>query len=55
MTLKCPTCQRPVSVSEAFFPFCTERCKLIDLGNWATEKYVISEPVNYGEEEPDEE
>lgn len=25
------------------FPFCTERCKLLDLGNWASEKYVISE------------
>lgn len=26
-------------------PFCSERCKTIDLGNWATEKYVISEPL----------
>ena len=55
MTLKCPICKRPVSAGEDFFPFCTERCKLIDLGNWATEKYVISEPVTYGEDEPGEE
>ena len=55
MNLKCPICQRSVSAGEMFFPFCTERCKLIDLGNWATEKYVISKPLNYGEEEPDEE
>jgi endogenous inhibitor of DNA gyrase (YacG/DUF329 family) len=27
-------------------PFCSERCKLIDLGNWASEKYVISTPIN---------
>ncbi len=27
-------------------PFCSERCKLIDLGNWASEKYVISTPVD---------
>ena len=26
-------------------PFCSERCKEIDLGNWATEKYVISSPL----------
>ena len=51
MTLKCPICQRPVTAGENFFPFCTERCKLIDLGNWATEKYVISEPINKGETE----
>ena len=55
MTLKCPICKRPVSADEFYFPFCTERCKLIDLGNWATEKYIISEPLNYAEDEPDEE
>jgi endogenous inhibitor of DNA gyrase (YacG/DUF329 family) len=27
------------------FPFCSERCRLADLGNWAAGKYVISEPV----------
>jgi uncharacterized protein len=27
------------------FPFCSERCRLQDLGNWATEKYVVSEPI----------
>ncbi len=26
-------------------PFCSERCKLIDLGNWASERYVISTSV----------
>jgi endogenous inhibitor of DNA gyrase (YacG/DUF329 family) len=26
------------------FPFCSERCRLLDLGNWASEKYVVSEP-----------
>lgn len=26
-------------------PFCSVRCKEVDLGNWASEKYVISEPV----------
>jgi hypothetical protein len=27
-------------------PFCSERCKLIDLGNWASERYVISTPID---------
>jgi hypothetical protein len=27
-------------------PFCSDRCRLIDLGNWASEKYVISTPAN---------
>ncbi len=29
----------------ADFPFCSERCRLLDLGNWASEKYVISQPA----------
>ncbi|MDF0535130.1 DNA gyrase inhibitor YacG [Shewanella yunxiaonensis] len=41
--VKCPTCQKPVEWSSAaeFRPFCSERCKLIDLGEWASEKYTI--------------
>ena len=27
------------------FPFCSERCRLLDLGNWASEKYTISSPA----------
>ncbi len=27
------------------FPFCSERCRLLDLGNWASERYVVAEPV----------
>ena len=27
------------------FPFCSERCRLIDLGKWASGKYVISSPL----------
>jgi len=29
-------------------PFCSQRCKLIDLGNWLEERYVISTPLNSG-------
>jgi len=36
-------------------PFCSERCKLIDLGQWATEKYRVPvEPVRDELEAPDE-
>ena len=32
------------------FPFCSERCRLLDLGAWASEKYVVSDPI-FDEEE----
>ena len=46
MKFHCPICKKPTdSDSNVEFPFCSERCKLLDLGAWASEKYVISEPV----------
>ena len=43
--MKCPICKKAVQPDDPEFPFCSERCRLIDLGNWASEKYVISEPA----------
>jgi endogenous inhibitor of DNA gyrase (YacG/DUF329 family) len=43
--MKCPVCHKEVRKDDPFTPFCSERCKLIDLGNWASEKYVISTPA----------
>jgi uncharacterized protein len=41
--VKCPTCRREIDWSaSAFRPFCSERCRLIDLGAWLTEKHAIS-------------
>jgi endogenous inhibitor of DNA gyrase (YacG/DUF329 family) len=42
-TVKCPTCRREVPwVAESpYRPFCSERCRLIDLGAWLTEKHAI--------------
>ncbi len=39
----CPICGRKVAwiPEERFKPFCSERCKLIDLGDWATEAHKI--------------
>jgi endogenous inhibitor of DNA gyrase (YacG/DUF329 family) len=39
--MKCPICGKPVAFTDPEMPFCSERCRLIDLGNWASEKYVI--------------
>ncbi len=39
---KCPTCGKPaIKQDNAFFPFCSEQCQLIDLGNWLTSGYSI--------------
>lgn len=43
--LKCPTCKQPVKAGAPEFPFCSERCRSIDLGKWANGAYVISSPV----------
>ena len=43
--LRCPTCKNPVKNKGPEFPFCSERCRLIDLGKWASGAYVISSPV----------
>lgn len=44
--MTCPICKKEVPPASEFLPFCSERCKLIDLGNWASEKYVISSPAD---------
>jgi uncharacterized protein len=45
LKLKCPICKKPVKIKDAEFPFCSPRCRLLDLGNWASGAYVISSPV----------
>ena len=43
-TVNCPTCNAPVEwkSENTFRPFCCERCKLIDLGAWASEAHAIA-------------
>jgi len=46
MKHRCPICKRATdSELDKEFPFCGERCRLSDLGAWASEKYVVSDPV----------
>jgi uncharacterized protein len=43
--VRCPTCRRlTVWEGNRYRPFCSERCKLQDLGNWANERYRIPGP-----------
>ncbi len=54
MTLKvpCPQCQKTViwQASSEFRPFCSKRCQLIDLGEWAEESHKISQPIQVDSE-----
>ena len=48
ITVKCPTCGAPVEWTDKTptRPFCSDRCKLIDLGAWAAEEHAIpGDPV----------
>jgi endogenous inhibitor of DNA gyrase (YacG/DUF329 family) len=47
--VQCPTCRRELTWSEQFpwRPFCSERCKMVDLGSWFAEERVIpGEPAD---------
>ncbi len=49
-TYVCPTCHKSTSVEDRleapFRPFCSERCKLVDLGRWLDGTYRISDPIS---------
>jgi endogenous inhibitor of DNA gyrase (YacG/DUF329 family) len=53
LVVNCPRCQTTVSWSadSPFRPFCSERCKFMDLGAWATEKYRVAAPGNANDHE----
>jgi uncharacterized protein len=56
VSIKCPTCRKETQLAgNPFRPFCSERCKMIDLGTWASEGYRIpGEKAPQDDEEPDE-
>jgi hypothetical protein len=41
----CPICKKPVDLTNEDLPFCSARCRLIDLGKWASGEYRVSSPV----------
>ncbi|CAH1189952.1 DNA gyrase inhibitor YacG [Candidatus Nitrotoga sp. BS] len=50
----CPQCKKEVTWNNdsPYRPFCSERCKLIDLGQWASESYRIPQFESNSEEDP---
>ncbi len=40
--VRCPTCKKDVAPEAKSFPFCSERCRLVDLGNWLDGRYRIA-------------
>jgi uncharacterized protein len=44
-SLRCPSCGALVKAKDEDFPFCSDRCRKIDLGKWAMGVYKISSPV----------
>jgi uncharacterized protein len=54
-TVPCPRCGAPAVFAAAnkWRPFCSERCKLIDLGDWAAENYRVPVALSKPDNEPD--
>lgn len=50
--LFCPQCKKPIEATEnPFSPFCSKRCKMLDLGGWFSEQYVINKNEEDGPED----
>ena len=43
--MDCPICRKSISSESEYAPFCSSRCKTIDLGRWADESYKITRPI----------
>jgi uncharacterized protein len=56
--MNCPICKKPVPQPQkgqppaAHFPFCSDRCKLIDLGRWLDGKYQVPVRPNPDDDSP---
>ncbi len=57
MARKCPICGGAAAPGTKWYPFDSERCKLIDLGKWLSEEYRVPgpEPAPEPEAEPEPE
>jgi len=51
LQLKCPICRKAMAKAAEDFPFCSERCRTIDLGKWASGQYVVSSQVQDTDDE----
>jgi endogenous inhibitor of DNA gyrase (YacG/DUF329 family) len=51
---RCPMCKTILPhVNVSTFPFCSDRCRLLDLNNWMSGSYTVSRPVDPSDEEED--
>ncbi|WP_424814533.1 DNA gyrase inhibitor YacG [Roseococcus sp. YIM B11640] len=52
---RCPVCGKPAALREpgrrGAFPFCSERCRQVDLGRWLSESYAVPAADREDEEE----
>ena len=57
MQVRCPICRKPAAwEGNPHRPFCGERCRVVDLGNWADERYrVAGDPISEEDVEPADE
>ena len=46
-TIPCPICKKAVALDSPDLPFCSDRCRVIDLGKWASGEYKITSPILY--------
>jgi uncharacterized protein len=57
---RCPECRRSFAFrnlkEQPYAPFCSERCKLIDLGRWLSDEYAVVEDLNlaHQQEQPED-
>jgi uncharacterized protein len=52
---RCALCKAPLANADvATFPFCSDRCRQIDLANWVDGKYTVSRPVDPTDQEMEE-
>ncbi len=54
--MRCPICRKPVDLSSSnrFRPFCSERCRMVDLGKWAGGDYRVTGNKVEDREHPDD-
>jgi len=51
---RCPVCDAAVDlVRTPTVPFCSDRCRLVDLGRWLDESYGVPQPPKVGDDEDD--
>ena len=46
---RCPICKVSVDEKASAFPFCSERCRMIDLGNWLDGRYTLADDPTMGD------